>query len=776
LAIKVTSNGAGQDYRYLNEWTIKNNYPLPLILDVLENIGTKKVFTKMNLRWGYNNVRIKEGNEWKAAFTTLEGSFEPTVMFFGLTNLPATFQAMMNELLRDLINTGKVAAFIDDVIVGTETKEGHDELVVEVIRRLEANDLYVKLEKCKWKVREVGFLGVVIGLEGIKMEEEKVKGVMEWPTLKCVKDVQKFLGLANYYCRFIEGFASITRPLHDMVKKDKKWDWMERQKKAFRELKEQFTKEPVLAVPDLDKKLRVEVDASDYAMGGVLSMEGEDGRWRPVAFLSKSLNETERNYEIHDKEMLAIIRGLEAWRHLLEEAQFKSEIWMDHKNLEYFIKAQKLNRRQARWALYLSQFDFILKHVLGTRMGKVDGLSRRPDWKIGVDKDNENQVIIKDNWIRNLQEVVIEGPEVDIIEKIKKARSKDEDVVRVVEEMKKAGVKELRGDEWKIEGDLVLKEGKVYVLKDEELRAEVIWLHHDVPAVGHGGRWKTVELVMRNYWWPGVTRDVGKYVEGCDLCQRMKNKTKELAGKLKLREVPEKPWSYLTVDFIMKLLVVAGKDAILVVCDRLSKMTHFVVMTKGTLAEGLARLFRNNVWKLHGLPESVMLDRGPQFVAELTRELNRILGIETRLSTAFHPQTDGHTERMNQELEQYLRFFVDHRQKDWPEWLASAEFAVNNKVYTAMKVSPFMVNYGRELRMGGDIRKKRKVESATEFVERMKKVHEEAGAVLKKMQEEMKKYTDRGRKETEVWKKGDQVLLSTKDLVFKERPTKKLME
>ena len=159
----------------------------------------KKVFTKMDLRWGYNNMRIKERDKWKAAFTTPERFFEPTVMFFGLTNLPATFQTMMNELLQDLINTGKVAAFIDDVIIGMETEEGHDELVVEVIRRLEENDLYVKPEKCKWKVREVGFLGVVIGLEGIKMEKEKVKGVLEWLTLKCVKDVQKFLGLANYY-------------------------------------------------------------------------------------------------------------------------------------------------------------------------------------------------------------------------------------------------------------------------------------------------------------------------------------------------------------------------------------------------------------------------------------------------------------------------------------------------------------------------------------------------------------------------------------------------
>ena len=190
---------------------IKNNYPLSLILDVLENIGTKKVFTKMDLRWGYNNMRIKKGDEWKAAFTTPEGFFEPTVMFFELTNSPATFQAMMNELLRDLINTGKVVVFIDDVIIGTEMEEEHDELVAEVIKRLEENDLYVKPEKCRWKVREVGFLGVVIRPEGIKMEKEKVKGVLEWLTSKCVKDVQKFLGLANYYRRFIEGFAVTTQ-------------------------------------------------------------------------------------------------------------------------------------------------------------------------------------------------------------------------------------------------------------------------------------------------------------------------------------------------------------------------------------------------------------------------------------------------------------------------------------------------------------------------------------------------------------------------------------
>jgi len=393
--------------------------------------------------------------------------------------------------------------------------------------------------------------------------------------------------------------------------------------------------------------------------------------------------------------------------------------------------------------------------VAGVKMRKVNGLSQRVDWKVEVDKDNNNQIFIKDNWICSMYEVVVKGLEVDILEKIKKAKSRDEDVIKVVEEMKKAGVKELRGDEWKIEGDLVLKEGKIYVPKNEELRVEVIQLHHDIPAAGHEGRWKMVELVTRNYWWPGVTRDVGKYVEGFDLCQRMKNRMEEPAGKLKLSEVPQKTWTHLTVDFITKLPVVAGKDAILVVYDRLSKMMHFVATTEETSVEGLVRLLQDNVWKLHGLPESVVSDRGPQFAVELTKELNKMLGIKTKLSITFHPQTDGQTERMNQELEQYLRFFIEHRQKDWLEWLAAAEFMINNKVYTAIKILPFIANYGKELRMGGDIRRKGKVESATEFVERMKKVHEEVEVALKKTQKEMKRYADRGRKEIEEWKKGD---------------------
>jgi len=237
----------------------------------------------------------------------LERSFKPTVMFFGLTNSPATFHAMMTDLLRDLVVEEKIAVFIDDVMIAIKTEEGHNEIVEEVLRRLEENDLFVKPEKYVWKVREVGFLEVIIREDGVRIEKKKVQGVIEWPVPKSVKDVQKFLGLANYYRQFMKDFAKIAKLLHKITRKETKWSWEERQQKVFEELKKRFTTEPVLVTLDLDKKMRVEADVSDFATGRVLSMKYEDKKWRPVAYISKLLNEVKKNYKIHDKEMLAII-------------------------------------------------------------------------------------------------------------------------------------------------------------------------------------------------------------------------------------------------------------------------------------------------------------------------------------------------------------------------------------------------------------------------------------------------------------------------------------
>jgi len=293
-------------------------------------------------------------------------------------------------------------------------------------------------------------------------------------------------------------------------------------------------------------------------------------------------------------------------------------------------------------------------------MGKADGLSRRPDWQEGVGRKNKDRTLVKKEWLeaRTLEEVVIEG--VDILDRIRKSKAVDNEVVKIVEEMKRANVKVLRNEEWREEDRLMLKEGKVYVPKDKELRAEIIRLHHDTLVGGHGGQWKTVELVTRNFWWPRIMVEVKRYVEEYDLCQRNKNRTEPPAGKLMPNKVPDKPWAHITADFIVKLLLSRGYDSILVVCDRLTKMAHFIPTTEKTSAEGLAVLFWDHVWKLHGLPESIISNRGAQFAAGLMKELNGMLGIETKLSTVFHPQTDGQTEHANQELEQYLRMFVDY--------------------------------------------------------------------------------------------------------------------
>jgi len=360
-------------------------------------------------------------------------------------------------------------------------------------------------------------------------------------------------------------------------------------------------------------------------------------------------------------------------------------------------------------------------------------------------------------------------------ERIKKAQEDDEKIVKAVEELKRAGIKTLKDKEWEIEEGLVMKEGRIYI-PEGELRGKIVRLHHDILVGGHGERWKTTELVTRNYWWPGVMKKVGKYVDGCDACQRYKNRSEAPAGKLMPNAIPEKPWSHILVDFITKLPIAQGYNAILVVCDRFSKMAHFIATTEKTLAEGLAKLFRDHVWELHGLPESIILDRGVQFAAEMMKELNNLLEIQMKLSTVYHPQTDRQTERINLELEQYLRVFIDHRQEQWPDWLGMAEFTYNNKIHTATKISPFKANYGQDPRMGFKERRKGKYKAVGKFIEKMKRIQKEAKAALGKAQEEMKKFVNRKHREGEEYRVGDLVLLSTKDLKWqmKGRRSEKL--
>ena len=378
-----------QDYRALNALTIKNRYPIPLISELVNQLRGAKYFTKLDVRWGYNNVRIKDGDEWKAAFRTNRGLFEPLVMFFGLTNSPATFQTMMNDIFRDLIAQGSVCVYLDDILIFTKTREEHREIVRQVMDRLRAYKLYLKPEKCEFEQTKVEYLGLIVSEGKVEMDPVKVAGVAEWPEPRNRREVQAFLGFVNFYRRFIQDFSKIGRPLFDLTKQNVPWTWGGEQRASFEELRKRVVTTPILAFPDDGKPYRVEADSSDFATGAILSQQGEDGKWHPIAFYSKSLSPVERNYEIHDKELLAIVRALEEWRHLLEGAKHPFEVWTDHKNLEYFRTSRKLNRRQARWSLYLASFDYTLHHKAGRSMGKADALSRRPDHGTGSG-DNDN--------------------------------------------------------------------------------------------------------------------------------------------------------------------------------------------------------------------------------------------------------------------------------------------------------------------------------------------------------------------------------------------------
>ena len=388
-----------QDYRNLNSVTTKNRYPIPLTSELIDQLREAKYFTHLDLRNGYNNIRIKEGHEYKLAFQTPIGLFKPLVMYFGMSNAPGAFQALMNEIFKDMIVLCLIVVYLDDILIFSRTKEEHTRDVREVLTRLRKHDLYLKPEKCKFNKKETEFLGIIVSDGHIKMDPIKLTGVANWSTPKKLKEVQAFMGFANFYRRFIKNFSEIARPLNNLAKKNTPWKWEEEQQRAFMELKKKFTEEPILWMPDPKKQYRIECDVSNYATGAILSQQHENN-WLPVAYQSKSFNETERNYEIHDKELAAIIRALEAWRHYLEGQGIPVEIWTDHKNLEYFMKAQNITRRQARWALFLSRFNFILHHKPGKLSGKPDALSRRTDHFTNDANDNQERVVLKPENIK----------------------------------------------------------------------------------------------------------------------------------------------------------------------------------------------------------------------------------------------------------------------------------------------------------------------------------------------------------------------------------------
>jgi hypothetical protein len=326
-----------------------------------------------------------------------------------------------------------------------------------------------------------------------------------------------------------------------------------------------------LSLPENSRPFRIEANSWDFATGTVLSQQSlEDNKWHPVAFLSKSLSAVERNYEIHDKEM--IISALEEWRHFLEGAKHWFKVWTDHKNLEYFMKAKKLNHRQARWSLLLAHFDFIMHHRPGKSMGKSDALSRWADHG-SSSNDNENIVLLTPDLfaVRALEGMELIGEEKEISKEIRReteSGEKKEAVARAVKELRKTSTHFVQSSEWSQSQGLLYFRGKIYVLDSADIRQRIVSLCHDTKIAGHCGRWKTLELVSCNHWWPQLSRYIGKYISTCDMCLRTKALRQLPTGKLHPLPVPDAPWDVISVDFISELPEANGKDSVMVVVDK----------------------------------------------------------------------------------------------------------------------------------------------------------------------------------------------------------------
>jgi hypothetical protein len=357
-------------------------------------------FTKFDIRWGYNNIRIKDGDQPKAAFKTNRGLFEPNVMFFGLTNSPATFQMMMDAYFREEIAKGKVFIYMDDILIPTKgSLQQHNRDIVKVLKKLLRHDLYLNPEKCHFHKKQVEYLGVIIGNGKVQMDPIKTRGLTDWPQPTKLKELHLFLGFGNYYRDFISNYLHIARPLNELTKKNMAYIWSKEAEQAFQTLKKVFTSYPVLRNHDPEHRYILETDASDFAMGATLAQDFKDGR-HPVAYFSKSLLPAERNYQIADKELLAIIRAVQAFRHLLLGAKHKILIRSDHENQKYFKSSRKIMPRQARWYEFLEDYDFELEHLPGHTNMVADLLSRRSDLNKGVDINNSIQILPDHLFVR----------------------------------------------------------------------------------------------------------------------------------------------------------------------------------------------------------------------------------------------------------------------------------------------------------------------------------------------------------------------------------------
>ncbi len=764
------------DYRKLNNITVKNSYPLPLISEIQDRLQGAKIFTKFDIPGAYNRIRMKQGEEWKTAFGTRFGHYEYLVMPFGLTNAPATFQSFINNVLRKYLDVF-VVVYLDDILVYSKTEEEHIEHVKKVLQALQEANLRVKLDKTQFHVQEVEFLGFIVTSEGMKMDKAKVESVTSWPAPTSVKEVQSFLGFANYYRKFIKDYSKIAAPMTELTKGEKSmFSWTNQAQIAFEELKQRFTTAPILTSFDPSIRREVETDASDGAIGAVLSQPGPDRKLRPVAFYSRKLTPTEQNYEIHDKELLAIVDSFKQWRVYLEGSKEPVKVFTDHKNLLYFTTTKVLNRRQVRWSEEMSNYNFEITYRKGSENGRADALSRRADYMRDMAETSHAILQEAEDGTMSYNRKVSLAATLQILNdaeerEMRLATAKDNAAQGIINDLD-------NHPDFEYDRGLLTFENRIYVPLPQ--REEIVTNYHESRVHGHQGTWKTMERISRTYFFPNMRKTVEDVLKKCDVCKRTKHGRHKPYGMLKSPKTPKQAWKSIALDWVTKLplskepMTDVEYDSILVITDRLTKYGYFIPYLEASTAEDLAYWFLRTICANHGMPEEIISDRDRLLTSHFWTSLMQQLGTKHKLSTAYHPETDGQTERLNQTLEQYLRCYVNYQQDNWVGLLPLAQFAYNSASTETTKVSPFFANYGFDPEIHRQPLDLRVLSDAARVkVDRLKQLQEYLSTDIQFLAARSATYHNKKRETAPALKEGDKVYLLRKNIAT-TRPSNKL--
>ena len=682
------------DYRQLNRVTIRNQYPLPRIDELFDQLQGSRVYSKIDLRSGYHQLRVQESDVPKTAFRTRYGHYEFLVMPFGLTNAPAAFMDLMNRVFQPYLDRF-VIVFIDDILVYSGSSEEHSEHLRIVLQTLRERQLYAKLSKCQFWLDRVAFLGHVISADGVSVDPQKIEAVVNWKPPKNVSEVRSFLGLAGYYRKFVEGFSKIAAPLTKLTRKDVKYDWVDACQKSFDELKGRLTSAPVLALPNGRDGFVVYSDASRQGLGCVL-MQND----RVIAYASRQLKKHEQNYPTHDLELAAVVFALKIWRHYLYGVPCR--IFTDHKSLKYIFTQKELNLRQRRWLELIKDYDCTIEYHPGKANVVADALSRRPESSLSHMRSGYLPLLVDLRALGVILEVEDSGALLAtfhvrplLVDQILAGQSQDPQMIKLKEEIEKE-----KKAEFQIRDDgMIVKGQRMCVPEYGELKRDIMEEAHSSAYAMHPGSTKMYRTLKEHYWWNGMKKEIANFVSRCLTCQQVKAEHQKPAGKIQLLPIPVWKWEKITMDFVTGLPRTQRQhNAIWVIVDRLTKSAHFLPVNVEDSLEKLAQLYVDEIVRLHGVPISIVSDRDPRFTSRFWPSLQTALGTRLHFSTAFHPQTDGQSERTIQTLEDMLRACVMEFKGSWDTHLALMEFAYNNSYQTSIEMAPFEALYGRKCR------------------------------------------------------------------------------